>query len=58
MSKTQRTTAEAEGELRALKRAVRRFLDAISGVPMRAVDCDQDEVDEAWRDLAAMVKRR
>ena len=43
------TDAEKLSALRAL---VRDFLDEISGIPMRAIDCDQDAVDDLWRKLA------
>lgn len=44
-----------------LRRAVRRFLREIRFVPFRAVDCDQDRVDEAWhavKDALRAPRRR
>lgn len=44
-------TEEAK-ELRKLRKTVRLFLDAISSVPFRAVDCDQDEIYKLMQKLA------
>ena len=41
-----------------LKATVRMFLNAISGVPMRAIDCDQVLVDELWSRLSEETKPR
>lgn len=43
-------------KLAALRALVREFLDEISGIPMRAIDCDQDAVDDLWRKLAKAAK--
>ena len=57
MSKS-KSGSDAAKELAALKRAVRRFLRAVMNVPMRAVDCDQDEVFSAWDALDELVRRK
>lgn len=41
-------------KLREIRAAARKLLYEISGVPMRAVDCDQDAVDEAFARLAKL----
>lgn len=41
-----------KARLMKLRKDVRRFLREISGVPMRAVDCDQDAVDRLMARLA------
>ncbi len=43
-----------EEKLRELRRTVRNFLREISSVPMRAVDCDQDEVARLEAKLVEM----
>lgn len=47
-------------ELSELKSLVRRFLKEIQGVPMRAIDCDQETVHELKEELyeATRIKRR
>ena len=42
-------------ELQELKQLVNEFLDAIYHVPFRAVDCDQDTVEDLWEKLADTV---
>jgi hypothetical protein len=42
-------------ELKELKQLVNEFLDAIYYVPFRAVDCDQDTVEDLWEKLADAV---
>ena len=42
-------------ELQELKQLVNEFLDAIYHVPFRAVDCDQDTVEDLWEKLANAV---
>lgn len=42
-------------ELQELKQLVNEFLDAIYHVPFRAVDCDQDTVEDLWEKLADAV---
>lgn len=37
-----------------LRKVVREFLDEISSVPMREIDCDQEKVDELWEQLAKL----
>jgi hypothetical protein len=49
-------TADVEKELKTLKRTIRKFLDEISGVPMRAIDCDQDKVERLWDKLDELCK--
>lgn len=48
----------ADLQLKELKKLVNQFLEEISGVPMRAVDCDQDKVSELWDELSRAAKRR
>ena len=47
-------------ELSKLKSMVRRFLKEIRGVPMRAIDCDQEKVHELMGELheATRIKRK
>lgn len=45
-----------EKELKSLKSLVRSFLKEIEYVPMRAVDCDQDEVKGLMVQLAEAAK--
>ena len=48
-------------ELQELKRLVSEFLDATYYVPFRAVDCNQNLVEDLWEKLADAVdsdKRR
>lgn len=45
-------------ELDRLKALVRMFLDEISFVPFRAIDCDQIMVDELWWRLREATERR
>lgn len=47
-----------EKELNSLKFLVRSFLKEIEYVPMRAVDCDQDEVERLMVQLAEAAKER
>lgn len=42
-------------KLKELKKLVSEFLDAIYYVPFRAVDCDQDTVEDLWEKLADAV---
>jgi hypothetical protein len=42
-------------ELQELKQLVNEFLDAIYYVPFRAVDCDQNTVEDLWEKLANAV---
>jgi hypothetical protein len=46
-----------EKELEELKSLVRRFLNEIQFVPMRAVDCDQDKVERLMTQLAEAAKK-
>lgn len=46
---------KTEQELTDLKNLVNRFMDAICHVPFRAVDCDQGEVNDLWKQLADAV---
>ena len=39
-------------KLKKLRGLVRKFLREIEGVPMRAVDCDQEKVNRLWEQLA------
>ena len=43
---------EDQRKYKELRKTSRQFLEAISGVPMRAADCDQDAVDFLWEKLA------
>jgi len=43
---------EYQEKYKELRKTSRKFLKAISGVPMRAADCDQGEVDCLWEKLA------
>lgn len=43
-------------EFEELKGLVRQFLDELMYVPFRAVDCDQNTVNELWDKLADAVK--
>ena len=38
-------------ELKKLRKTVREFLHAISRVPFRAVDCNQDKVEKLYNRL-------
>jgi hypothetical protein len=42
-------------QLQELKQLVNEFLDAIYYVPFRAVDCDQNTVEDLWEKLADAV---
>ena len=42
-------------ELKELKRLVSEFLDATYYVPFRAVDCNQQLVEDLWEKLADAV---
>ena len=42
-------------ELQELKQLVNEFLDAIYYVPFRAVDCNQQLVEDLWEKLAEAV---
>jgi hypothetical protein len=42
-------------ELQELKQLVSEFLDAIYYVPFRAVDCNQQLVEDLWEKLAEAV---
>jgi len=43
-------------EFEELKGLVRQFLDELMYVPFKAVDCDQNTVNELWEKLADAVK--
>ena len=45
-------------ELEALKVLVRQFLEAIEYVPFRAIDCDQNTVEDLWEKLADAVEEQ
>lgn len=42
-------------KLRELREVARDFLTEIQFVPMRAVDCDQKQVDRLWLKLASLA---
>jgi hypothetical protein len=41
-----RTPADINAELKELKSLVRKFLKAVQHVPLRAIDCNQDLVND------------
>jgi hypothetical protein len=45
-------------ELVELKSLVREFLEETTYVPFRAVDCDQDKVEELWEKLSNIVQEK
>ena len=47
-----------EKELVELKSLVKQFLEEIMFVPFRAVDCDQDTVEDLWEKLADAVEEK
>ena len=47
--------SDAKEKLKALRKAARDYLRETAHVPMRAVDCDQDAVDEAFKRLAKLA---
>jgi hypothetical protein len=53
--KTDQEYFSVKNELKQLKDLVNQFLDAIYHVPFRAVDCDQDTVEDLWEKLADTV---
>jgi len=48
---------KTEQELADLKDLVNRFMDAIYNVPFRAVDCDQNEVENLWDQLCDFLPK-
>lgn len=46
--------ADLRAAHKKLRKVVRQFMREISGVPMRAVDCNQDAVGRLWARLAQM----
>ena len=53
--KIDKLSLEELDEFNELKILIREFLDEISGVPMRAVDCNQNNVDNLWGRIAEIV---
>jgi hypothetical protein len=49
---------EVREELVELKSLVREFLEETTYVPFRALDCDQDKVEELWEKLSNIVKEK
>lgn len=47
-----------EKELNDLKNLVKQFLEETKSVPFRAVDCDQNIVEELWYKLSNAVEER
>jgi len=45
-------------EFEELKGIVRQFLEEIMYVPFRAVDCNQDVVEDLWEKLADIVDEK
>jgi len=45
-------------ELVELKSLVREFLEETTYVPFRAMDCDQDKVEELWEKLSNIVQEK
>ncbi len=43
-------------ELTELKNLVRQFLEETIHVPFRAVDCNQDRVEELWEKLSDAIE--
>lgn len=52
---TERANGLAE-KVERLRKTISEFLDAISGVPMRAIDCNQEEIDRLQRKLEKEIK--
>jgi len=48
---------EIVDELEALKSLVGQFLKETMYVPFRAVDCDQDKVEELWEKLSDAIEK-
>lgn len=44
-------------ELEKLKSLIRDFLKEIDTVPMRAVDCNQDNVEKLWNQLVKATEK-
>jgi hypothetical protein len=49
---------QVRDELIELKSLVREFLKETTYVPFRAVDCDQDKVEELWEKLSNIVQEK
>lgn len=49
---------QLQNELIELKSLVRQFLEETKYVPFRAVDCDQNIVEELWYKLSNAVEER
>jgi uncharacterized protein YlxW (UPF0749 family) len=45
-------------EQEELKNLVKEFLEETTYVPFRAVDCDQDKVEELWEKLSNIVQEK
>ncbi len=48
---------EIVDELKTLKSLVGQFLKETMYVPFRAVDCDQDKVEELWEKLSDAIEK-
>lgn len=48
----------SEKELKELKDLVKQFLEELMYVPFRAVDCNQDVVEDLWEKLADIVEEK
>jgi len=48
---------KTEQELADLKDLINIFMDAIYNVPFRAVDCDQNEVEDLWDQLCDLLPK-
>jgi len=53
--KTDQEYFAVKNELKELKDLVNQFLDATYYVPFRAVDCNQNLVEDLWEKLADAV---
>lgn len=53
--KTDQEYFSVKDELKQLKDLVNQFLDATYYVPFRAVDCNQNLVEDLWEKLADAV---
>lgn len=49
---------KVQRELEELKGLVKQFLEEIMYVPFRAVDCNQDAVEDLWEKLADIVEEK
>lgn len=49
---------KTEKELSELKNLVKHFLEETMYVPFRAVDCDQNTVEDLWEKLADAVEEK